>query len=70
MNSKFGDSNCKMFIRIFSVQINYVRLYSLILYLSYMLVYVLIYLFNKMNKKENPSGKWIFNLVRLIICSI
>jgi hypothetical protein len=27
-------------------------------------------LFNKINKKENPSGKWIFNLVRLIICSI
>jgi hypothetical protein len=43
---------------------------TLILCLSYRLVYVLIYLFNKMNKKENPSGKWIFNLVRLIICSI
>jgi hypothetical protein len=39
---------------------------TLILCLSYRLVYVLIYLFNKMNKKENPSGKWIFNLVRLI----
>jgi hypothetical protein len=31
---------------------------------------VIIYLFNKINKKENPSGEWIFNLVRLIICSI
>jgi hypothetical protein len=43
---------------------------TLILCLSYKLVYVLIYLFNKMYKKENPSGKCIFNLVRLIICSI
>jgi hypothetical protein len=30
---------------------------TLILCLSYRLAYVLIYLFNKMNKKENPSGK-------------
>jgi hypothetical protein len=42
----------------------------LILCLGYRLVYLIIYLFNKINKKENPSGKWIFNLLRLIICSI
>jgi hypothetical protein len=28
MNSKFSGSNCKMFIGIFSVQINYVHLQS------------------------------------------
>jgi hypothetical protein len=27
MNSKFSGSNCKMFIRLFSVQINYVHLW-------------------------------------------
>jgi hypothetical protein len=43
---------------------------TLILCLSCWLVYVLIYLFNKMNKKENPSGKWVFYRVILIICSI
>jgi hypothetical protein len=54
MNSKFSDSNYKMFIEIFSVQINYVihSLSTLIFGLSYRLVYELIYLFNKMNKKE------------------
>jgi hypothetical protein len=45
-------------------------MFTLILCLSYRLVYVLIYLFNNLYKKENPSGKWIFNLVRLIIYSI
>jgi hypothetical protein len=46
------------------------NLYTVILCLSYRLVYVLIYLFNKINKKENPSGKRISNLVRLIICDV
>jgi hypothetical protein len=45
-------------------------LYTLILYLDYKLVYMLIYSLNKINKKENPRGKWMFNLVRLIMCSI
>jgi hypothetical protein len=26
---------------------------------------VMVYLFNKINKKGNPSGKWMFNLVIL-----
>jgi hypothetical protein len=54
MNSKFSGSNYKMFIRIFSVQINYVHLKSvhLILYLDNKLVYMLIYSLNKINKKE------------------
>jgi hypothetical protein len=30
---------------------------TLILYLNYRLVYVLIYSLNKINKKENPRGK-------------
>jgi hypothetical protein len=30
----------------------------------------MIYLFNKISKKENPSGKQMLNLVRLIIGSI
>jgi hypothetical protein len=54
MNSKFSGSNCKMLIGIFSVQINYVHLqfvYSKFC-LSYRLVYELIYLFEKINKKE------------------
>jgi hypothetical protein len=45
-------------------------LYTLILYLDYKLVYMLIYSLNKINKKENPRGKWMFNLVRLIMCNI
>jgi hypothetical protein len=64
MNSKFSDSNCKMFIGIFFVQINYVYplFVHLISCLGYRLVYVIIYLFNKINKKENPSDKWILIL--------
>jgi hypothetical protein len=48
-----------MFIGIFSVQINLSihSLYTIILYLDYRLVYVLIYSLNKINKKENPRGK-------------
>jgi hypothetical protein len=54
MNSKFSDSNCKMFIGIFSVQINYVhsQLVHSNFVSNYMLVYVLIYSLNKINKKE------------------
>jgi hypothetical protein len=33
-------------------------------------MYMLIYSFNKINKKENPRGKWMFNLVSLIMCKI
>jgi hypothetical protein len=49
MNSKFSDSNCKMFIGIFYVQkiMSIHSLYTLILYLDYRLVYVLIHLFIK-----------------------
>jgi hypothetical protein len=43
---------------------------TLILYLDYKLVYMLIYSLNKINKKENPRGKWMFNLVSLIMCNI
>jgi hypothetical protein len=54
MNSKFSDSNYKMFIGIFSIQINYVHSqYAHSNFVSnYMLVYVLIYSLNKINKKE------------------
>jgi hypothetical protein len=54
MNSKFSDSNCKMFIGIFAVQINYVhsQLVHSNFVSNYMLVYVLIYSLNKINKKE------------------
>jgi hypothetical protein len=54
MNSKFSDSNCKMFIGIFSVQINYVHSQSVHsnFVSNYRLVYVLIYSLNKINKKE------------------
>jgi hypothetical protein len=54
MNSKFSGSNCKMLIGIFSVQINYfhLQLCTLNFGLSYRLVYELIYLFKKINKKE------------------
>jgi hypothetical protein len=57
MNSKFSDSNCKMFIGIFSVQINYVHSqYVHSNFVSnYRLVYVLIYSLNKINKKETES---------------
>jgi hypothetical protein len=39
-------------------------------YLEYKLVYMLIYSFNRINKKENPRGKCMFNLVSLIMCKI
>jgi hypothetical protein len=54
MNSKFSDSNCKMFIGVFSVQINYVHSQSThsSFVSNYRLVYVLIYSLNKINKKE------------------
>jgi hypothetical protein len=54
MNSKFSDSNCKMFIGIFFVQINYVHSQSVHsnFVSDYRLVYVLIYSLNKINKKE------------------
>jgi hypothetical protein len=54
MNSKFSDSNCNMFIGIFSVQINYVHSQSAQCNFvsSYRLVHVLIYSLNKINKKE------------------
>jgi hypothetical protein len=45
-------------------------LYTLILYLDYKLVYMLIYSLHKINKNENPRGKWMFNLVSLIMCNI
>jgi hypothetical protein len=54
MSSKFSDSNCKMFICLFSVQINYdhsLSVYSNFMYRLYV-SYVIIYLFNKINKKE------------------
>jgi uncharacterized protein YqhQ len=54
MNSKFSDSNCKMFIGIFSVQINHVHprsVHSNFIY-KLRLVVVLIYSLNKINKKE------------------
>jgi hypothetical protein len=59
MNSNFSDSNCKMFIGIFSIQINYVYSQSAHsnFVSNYRLVYVLIYSLNKINKKGNPSGK-------------
>jgi hypothetical protein len=57
MNSKLSDSNCKIFIGIFFVQINYVHPQSVHFNcLDYRLVYVIIYLFNKINKKGNPNG--------------
>jgi hypothetical protein len=54
MNSKFSDSNCKIFIGIFSIQIIYVHSqYARSNFVSnYRLVYVLIYSLNKMYKKE------------------
>jgi hypothetical protein len=54
MSFKFSDSNCKMFICLFSVQINYdhsLSVYSNFMYRLYV-SYVIIYLFNKINKKE------------------
>ena len=49
MNSKFSDSNCKMFIEysMFKKIMSIHSLYTLILYLDYRLVYVLIHLFIK-----------------------
>jgi hypothetical protein len=55
MNSKFSDSNCKMFIGIFSVQINYVHsqsVYSKFIPRLYRLVYVLNCSLKKINKKK------------------
>jgi hypothetical protein len=54
MNSKLNDSNCKMFIGIFSFQINYVHSQSVHsnFVSNYRLVCVLIYSLNKINKKE------------------
>jgi hypothetical protein len=54
MNSKLSDSNCKMFIGLCSVQINYDHSLSAHsnLCLDYRLVYVIVYLPNKINKKE------------------
>jgi hypothetical protein len=55
MNSKFSDSNCKMFTGIFSIQINYVHLILSVhsnFVSNYRLVHVLIYTLNKINKKE------------------
>jgi hypothetical protein len=43
---------------------------TLIFTLNIRLMYMLIYSFNKINKKENPRGKWMFNLVSLIMCKI
>jgi hypothetical protein len=53
MNSKFSDLNCKIFIGIFSIQINYVHSQSAHskFVSNYRLVYVLIYSLNKINKK-------------------
>jgi hypothetical protein len=54
MNSKLSDSNCKMFIELFYVPIIRIIhcLCILILCLGYRLIYVIIYLFNMINKKE------------------
>jgi hypothetical protein len=69
MNSKFSDSNCKMFVAIFSVQINYVHLqYVHSNFVSnYRLVYVLIYSLNKINKKETLVVKYMLNIAKMII---
>jgi hypothetical protein len=61
MNSKLSDSKCKMFIGIFSVQINYDHPQSMHfnLCLGYRLIYIIIYLFNKLSKKENPKAPFV-----------
>jgi hypothetical protein len=58
MNSKLSDSNCKMFIRLFSVYVNYNHLLSA--HINFMpRLYVSLgngLFINKKNKKENPNG--------------
>jgi hypothetical protein len=48
--------------------IHYLRI--LILCLGYRLVYVIVYLINKISKMENLVVIRCFNLVRLIICKV
>jgi hypothetical protein len=58
MNSKLSDSNCKMFIRLFFVYVNYNHLVSA--YINFMpRLYVSLdngLFINKKNKKENPNS--------------
>jgi hypothetical protein len=58
MNSKLSDSNCKMFIRLLPVYVNYNPLLST--HINFMTgLYVSLgngLFINKKNKKENPNG--------------
>jgi hypothetical protein len=58
MNFKLSDSNCKMFIRLFSIYVNHNHLLSAqINFMPKLYVSLGKGLFiNKKNKKENPNG--------------
>ena len=45
-------------------------MHTLFFMFNYGLIYLMIYSLNKINKKGNPSGKYMFNIGKMITCDV